>query len=930
MFANILSRLRRLHRGSRKQGRRPYHPNLDQLEERLYPNSPLGLAQASLAGVGLSQGGARLFDTLAAAGWLTPDGTGRSGQGPANGPGRRADAGRVWLSAEVPLALVTAHGRPAPREEERSAAAGAEPGQPSRTGSLQPSAGGRGWQSADDLFRDPLHNEWTTSAVSAATGARRLGSGSLPAEESGGGKGPGGASGGAVATAAPAGGFTFTAPLPPAGKAGAPENPGSLEALAGLGGGPGTTTGTAEPAHAPAPDPSATDPSAGMVFLLGASSSAPSGSGTAAPTGPAVSRPSLRRDRGRQPLAFEPNRGQVSSAQVQFLARGPGYTTFLTPNEMVLTLRRPVTPAVRSVLRVQLVGANPQARAVGTDPLRGLTNYYVGRDPRQWLSGVPQFGRVTFRDVYPGIDLVYYGTTQGQLEYDFVVRPGANPGSIRLAYQNTQPLTVDAQGHLSLRVGGGTVVQRAPVLYQHSAQGVRQAVAGHYVLQPGNQVTFQVGAYDAQRPLYIDPELTYGSYLGGVGNDEGHAVATDGGNVYVAGSTTSDRFFPEIGGQVSASVDAFVRGLDSEGYPLFTTIFGGSDFDQANGVAVNGSGTIHVTGTTRSLDFMIAGAQADGSLGGTQDAFIATFDGLGVTAFSAYLGGPGVEEGNAIAVDPSSVAYYVTGSTTSSTGFATPFAFQQSRQGPQDAFLAVVQDLNPFYVSYLGGTGSETGWGVAVGDGGVYLTGQTSAATGFPFRQATQTAYGGGAWDAFAAKINPFLVPEADQLLFSTLLGGNQDDVGRGIAVDPRGFVYVTGWTRSTNFSTTPYAYMPDRPPGDTSQAGFLTGYNLGGASPSVAYSSYLNGSADDAAYAVAVNAEGRVFVAGQTYSTDWLPDDGYPVSPGSLPGGPGIVPDAFVVSVNGGGVASRLGGAQADSALGVAVHPSGAIYVTG
>jgi hypothetical protein len=321
---------------------------------------------------------------------------------------------------------------------------------------------------------------------------------------------------------------------------------------------------------------------------------------------------------GQIPLSFEANQGQADPA-VQFLSRGSGYALFLTSHEAVISLRRPITTApaassaatqaapIEDVLQLQLVGANPAPHAAGLDQLTGTSNYFVGSDLSKWRTNVTTYGKVEYQDVYPGIDLVYYGN-QRQLEYDFVVAPGVNPGVIRLSFQGAQNLTLDSQGNLVLHTSGGDVVEHTPVVYQEEAGG-RQPVDGHYLLLGGNRVGFQVGPYDTSKPLIIDPVLSYSTYLGGSVNDLGYGIAVDAsGNAYVTGYTDSLNF-PTTSGDVQGTYgggaqDAFVAKLNSAGTALlYSTYLGGSSDDYGFGIAVDLSGNAYVTGATRSSNF---------------------------------------------------------------------------------------------------------------------------------------------------------------------------------------------------------------------------------------------------------------------------------------------------------------------------------------
>jgi hypothetical protein len=309
-----------------------------------------------------------------------------------------------------------------------------------------------------------------------------------------------------------------------------------------------------------------------VVPLLGANA-APSRverSSTAPPaTLPALAKPGAIRkvgvDRayGKLPLIFEANKGQTDG-RVKFVSRSRGYTLFLTDSEAVFVLTKrealanrdrtrlsrpgPMRPEkiTRTVVRMKLAGANLRPQVDGREELQGTANYFIGNGPSKWRTNVPTYARVGYRNVYPGVDLVYYGN-QRQLEYDFIVAPGADPQAIRLAFEGVDRLTLDARGNLVLHTSGGEVLQRAPIVYQE-IDGARQAISGRYVFRGKDRVGFQVAAYDRTRPLVIDPVLLYSTYLGGSdlggsSHDEGRGIAVDGsGSAYVTGLTLSSDF----------------------------------------------------------------------------------------------------------------------------------------------------------------------------------------------------------------------------------------------------------------------------------------------------------------------------------------------------------------------------------------------------
>ena len=312
--------------------------------------------------------------------------------------------------------------------------------------------------------------------------------------------------------------------------------------------------------------------------------------GTLAPAG------QLRDAYGKVPLHFQPNVGQTDP-QVKFLARDRGYALFLTPAEAVLVLQRSGAPGRLSpslenrltrggvppdmakaaqepetaVVRMQFAGADAATKLVGLDELPGRVNDFRGADPARWRRNIPTYARVAYRQLYPGIDLVFYGN-QRQLEYDLVVAPGADPGAIALQFAGAERATVGAQGDLVLTVKGGELRWQKPVIYQER-EGVRRPVAGGYALRGPNRVGFRVAAYDASRPLVIDPVLAYSTYLGGAGADSAGAIAVDAaGNAYVAGDTRSTDF-PTINPIQAAhsdprSGDVFVTKLDAAGTTL--------------------------------------------------------------------------------------------------------------------------------------------------------------------------------------------------------------------------------------------------------------------------------------------------------------------------------------------------------------------------
>ena len=678
------------------------------------------------------------------------------------------------------------------------------------------------------------------------------------------------------------------------------------------------------------------------------------------------SAPQVSRQYGRLPLAFEPNLGQANG-QARFLAHGDGYSLFLASREAVLALRespksKSAEHARADVLRMQLVGANDAAPFSAIDELPGKSNYLLGKNPGDWHTNVPTYRKVAEQGIYPGVDLVYYGT-QRQLEYDFVVAPRADVAPIRLAIQGAQNLHIDDQGELVMAVEGGEVRLHKPVAYQE-AGAEKEMVAANYTLDANHQVHFEVGDYDRSRSLVIDPVLAYSSMLGGSNIDGANAIAVAPDNTaFIAGGTFSTDFptahplQPNVGGPHDFPQDAFVAKISADGSTLlYSTYLGGSLQDVANGIAVDPFGDAYVTGTTESNDFPVTAGSlntlcgGDGQCGGSynpngfivSNAFVSKLnpEGSGLI-YSSYLGEYENVRGQAIAVDADQNAY-VTGQTEINGAPTVPItppavgppnfpitgsAFQPTfGGGSTDCFITKISATGntALYSSYLGGTDEDTCYGIAVdASQNAYLTGLTYS-TDFPLVGATQPIYG-GAGDALIAKVNTNGTGPSS-LVFSTYLGGAGLDEGNGIAVarDNSGHVYVAGLTNSgglpqgTGFGT----YSGE---GDAFAAEYAT-FPL---PASLVYFSYVGGSKADSANGIATDFLGDAYIAGSTVSTDF-PSFGAPFQP-AFDGGNA---DAFVTELNPSGSAfvysSYLGGTNTDIAYGIAVDTTGAAYVAG
>lgn len=420
---------------------------------------------------------------------------------------------------------------------------------------------------------------------------------------------------------------------------------------------------------------------------------------------------------GNLPLAFEPNQGQ-SDSRVKFLSRGSGYTVFLTETGTVLTL----DGAEGSAIRASLIGAAP-ARIDGADPLSGHSNYIVGNDPRRWQIGVPHFGKVRYNGIYSGIDLLFYGN-QRQLEYDFIVSPHRHPSAIRLAIDGAQSVRLDSNGDLVLGTRSRPIRMQRPIAYQ-DIEGTRRRVAVRYRLMRGHTVGFDVGPYDTNAELVIDPlVLVHSSYLGGFGWDEPNDMALDAaGNTYVTGLTEGRGFPITEGGQLSgsvSSVNAFVTKIDPSGSSIvYSTVFGGSGFENPNGIVVDASGGVVVAGGTTSADFPTVGGLRTG-LRGPEDAFVVKLAPSGTSfVYSTLFGGSAADEFTDLGVAASGEVYAA--GTTLSVDLPVHNALQPSfRGGTFDMFVVKLNaDASQvMYATYLGGSGDESGPSLAVDSSG--------------------------------------------------------------------------------------------------------------------------------------------------------------------------------------------------------------------
>ncbi len=613
---------------------------------------------------------------------------------------------------------------------------------------------------------------------------------------------------------------------------------------------------------------------------------------------------------GQLPMSFELNRGQCD-AQVKYLARGRGYQVFLTDESATLRLKS-------SALRLEFDSLESPQQVIAVDPLPGRSNYFIGDNPKKWHTEIPNYARVEYREIYPGVSLAFYGT-QKALEYDFIVAPGTDSKPITVRFEGADRVELGADGDLALHLNGEVIYQRSPVVYQE-INGRRRTVAGRYVMKGERQIGFELGSYDTAETLVIDPVLDYSTYLGGGGDDTGQSIKVDAaGNAHITGVTAAADFVTKNGlqGASRGRLDVFVTKISPDGATLvYSSYLGGNGDDGGNGIALDAAGNAYLIGYTASTDFNTRNPLQSANRG-KSDAFVAKINADGSQLlYATYLGSSQEDVGFAIAADAAGNAY-VTG-YTAANDFNTQSPLQPAYRGGFDAFVAKVNSTGTAlsYSTYLGGTDGDLGAGIAVdGGGNAYVTGYTTSPD-FNTQAPLQSAYRGG-FDGFVAKVNA----AGTALAYSTYLGGGEDDQCYGVAVDGAGNAYVTGGTASADFPTKTPFQSARRGNSDT----FVTKINASGSE--LLYSSYLGGSGPDTGRGIAVDGAGNIYLAGETASTN------FPTRNPLQPANRGAS-DAFITKLNAAGseliVSTYLGGGRQDSGYSVAIDSANNIYVTG
>jgi len=603
-----------------------------------------------------------------------------------------------------------------------------------------------------------------------------------------------------------------------------------------------------------------------------------------------------------RPLGFEPNRGQAP-AQVSWTARGEGYQLFLTSSGATITMAEPVAPSPAdlhfsipgrpallrgrvSSIGMHLVGSHPWSEVRPLEPTGAVSNYLIGSDRTKWRSGIPQYRRLQVNGVYDGIDLVFYGHGR-DLEYDFVLAPGADPNQIHLAFDGAGPLRVDREtGDLMIKTNSGSEMRHVrPRVYQQIGSEKKEVAGGYQILDNG-EAAFRLASYDRQHALVVDPTVEFTTFLQGYEEDLAEAVAVDSyGDSYVTGQTLSTNFPNFFGPAPTKNCTnygcpswIFVTELSPTGKVMNSTLIGGSDTDEVSGIAVDPTG-VWVAGGTNSRNFATHTQYGNGLSFG----FVAKLSvDLAVQEWCVSFGGYGnvytQQSALAVAVDTNHNAY-ATGFTQSaqfptSLDWSTTQPLQKSLHGSSNAFVVKVGAagyLTDGYSTYLGGSITDSGFGIAVDSAGhAFVTGSTSSPD-FPTNGATSHGSPGqGGSVVFVTELSV----DGSSSLYSVLLGGTKtidtdypQDLGSAIAVDPKGEAYITGSACSSDFPTTPGAYQTTPPSAcrgvEEISSAFAAKLSNTGQLLHATYLGGLNGTVSG--NSIAINSLGDIYIAGTT-----------------------------------------------------------------
>lgn len=617
------------------------------------------------------------------------------------------------------------------------------------------------------------------------------------------------------------------------------------------------------------------------------------------------------------PISFEENLGQADK-EVKFISHGKDYNLLLTSSKAILLTNAKEFES----LELEFLGANSNTQLIGKNKLTTKTNYLLGDNENNWQKSVNNYKEVIYKELYPGVDLVFYGKAKN-LEYDLVVAPKVDPGLVKLRFQELNnshqtSIEIDKQGDLLIETKSGLVRQHKPFIYQE-IEGRQIAINGSYKKHNDNTIGFSLAEYNQDFPLVIDPEISFSTYLGGQLTDQASAIAVDReGNSYIVGTTSSNNFplvKPLQASPGGGPLDIFIAKLSADGSSLvYTTYLGGSSIDQAFDIAVDSSNNIYITGLTISSNFPTKSALQAQKGGGVFDAFVTKINASGSElVYSTYLGGNDDDQGFSLAVNQQGNVF-VTGSTASRN---FPGVTEGVLNGITDGFVTELnrQGTAVIYSRFLGGNDEDEASSIAIdSQDNAYITGDTFSPN-FPLKDGVQANLAGGQ-DAFISKLNP-----SGDVIYSSYLGGTGNDSAIDIAVDLDGNAYITGSTASSNFPIKDALQIANAGGGDA----FITKITANG--KELIFSTYLGGTLTDNASSIALDPSGNIYVSGTTFSTN------FPMLRPVQDKNKGNN-DVFLTKINSVGnnllYSTYLGGAGQDDSLGITVDTLGTTYLAG
>ncbi|MDP4114805.1 MAG: SBBP repeat-containing protein [Bacteroidota bacterium] len=601
----------------------------------------------------------------------------------------------------------------------------------------------------------------------------------------------------------------------------------------------------------------------------------------------------------------------------------------LTPDKQS-ELEQSNTSIKGHIVKMQLVDVNVNAVCTGDNRQEGYYNYFLGNDQTKWAGNVPLYGNVAVNEIYPKINVKYY-FDGNNIRYDYIVKPGADISRLKMKFEGQESVRVNESGELVIKTSLGEVTNGKLYSYQND-NGKEKEVFCKFAQDTDGSVNLAINDYDKTKDLIIDP-LIYSTFIGGSNDEWGSSISTDAiGNAYITGSTISTDYPTTAGAYqttIGSSYDIFVTKINPTGSALvYSTFIGGSGSDAGASILTDANSNVYVTGSTKSSNYPTTTGALQTTFGGGQDVFVTklTPEGSGLI-FSTFIGGSLSDYSTAMAMDTGG-NIYLTGQTVSANYPITPGAYQTTLSGGYTSGDAFITKLNPsgsalIFSTFIGGSSLEKSASIAVDTyGNSYITGLTLSSDYPTTPGAFQTTSGGGTYatDVFVTKLNS----GGSALVYSTYIGRDKDEGGRSIAIDAGGNAFITGYTTSPNYPTTPGAFQ-------TTLNGYLTDAfvtELNASGSTLVYSTLIGGNNEEYANSIFVDAGGSVYIAGSTRS------ENYPITPGANQTTFGGSVDVFVTKLNTTGsslvYSTYIGGSDGDGGASIVIDNNGNAFITG